>query len=64
MLYGDGRNGVNDNWLKPWCLDKWRKFVKEKKVFHYHLDNVETICGGDQTMSGLHTAFLKWRHRT
>lgn len=24
MLFGDGKNKVNDDWLKPWCFDKWK----------------------------------------
>lgn len=64
MLFGDGKNKINDDWLKPWCFDKWRKFLKEKKVMHFHLDNCNTILGGDPNMSGLHTAFLKWRYKT
>ena len=36
MLFGDGKNKVNDDWLKPWCFDKWKQFLKEKKVRRHH----------------------------
>jgi hypothetical protein len=26
----------NYEWLKPYCLDKWRKYIQERKLYAYH----------------------------
>ena len=35
FVYGDGKKGQTDLILLPWCIDKWRKFVRERKAFKY-----------------------------
>jgi hypothetical protein len=27
-MFRDGEHGINDNWLKPYCFDKWKIYLK------------------------------------
>lgn len=41
ICYGDGRVKRTSMYLLPWCLDKWRKYVKERKLMRYWILWVE-----------------------
>lgn len=41
ICYGDSRSMRKSNYLLPWCLDKWRKYVKERRVMRYWILWVE-----------------------
>ena len=37
----DGRAGENDTYLLPWCLDKWKQYIRERRVYRYWLKWLE-----------------------
>ena len=41
FTYGEGRAGQSNLFLLPWCIDKWRQYVKERKVFKYWISYLE-----------------------
>lgn len=40
-VYGEAKERKSDLWVLPWCLDKWKQFVKERKVYGHYLDYLE-----------------------
>jgi len=45
-------------YLLPYCLDKWRKFVKERRVFRFWMKQIEARTGNQD--KDLKFAFEKW----
>jgi hypothetical protein len=39
--FGEGNANKSDLFLLPWCIDKWRLFVKERKAFKFWLRFME-----------------------
>lgn len=39
--FGEGKAKRSDLWLLPWCIDKWRHFVKERKAVKFWLRYLE-----------------------
>mmetsp|Transcript_35547 Transcript_35547/g.54350 ORF Transcript_35547/g.54350 Transcript_35547/m.54350 type:complete len:160 (+) Transcript_35547:857-1336(+) len=57
--YGDGLEGKNNRWLLPWCLDKWKQYMIERRSYGYWLDYLETLSSKNKT--DLKVAFEKWK---
>ena len=58
FTYGEGVQGNSKLYLLPWCIDKWRKFVKERKAFKYWISYLE-----NRSRPAIHdkrVAFEKW----
>ena len=53
---GSGDNAVS---LLPWCFDKIRQFVKERKVYGYWISYLELRNNPDK--ASLKSAFAKWQ---
>ena len=37
-LFSQGINGENNNWILPYCIDKWKLWVGERKCFKNALE--------------------------
>lgn len=53
-----GASPAASAFLLPWCLDKWRKFVKERKVMRYWLKWAERRC--NRPSASVKIAFDTW----
>jgi hypothetical protein len=43
-LQGDALKDKNSyEWLKPYCVEKWKKFVKERKAMRYAIFNMNKM---------------------
>ena len=60
QLFGEGNDNVNDDWLKPWCLDTWKKFVKDRKKMAGRLHTMNAYVGTDD-ICRLEHAIHRWR---
>ena len=60
VMFGDGNDNVNDEWLKPWCFDQWKKFIHDKKLWRKNLWHMQMFTGTDDK-SKLGRAFCKWK---
>lgn len=60
-LFGEGNRNENDEWLKPYCIDRWRKWLEVRKQFGAILRKLK-YCGNDES-SVLGRAFIKWNKR-
>jgi hypothetical protein len=61
-MFGDGRNGVNDNWLLPICLDKLKLFVRQKKEAHANIRKLEKFMS--RGSGDIANAFEQWKTAT
>lgn len=53
-MYKDGYE-----WLKPYCLDKWKKYINERKVFSYHFKKTQKYLNSRNL--GPVNAFDQWK---
>lgn len=58
FTYGEGVQGQSKLYLLPWCIDKWRRYVKERKAFKYWLDYLENWNNVERSKT--RKAFEKW----
>ena len=59
-LFGQGVNKENDNWILPYCIDKWKLWLQERKSFKNALLLVQSHTeGGNDTDLG--QAFRQWK---
>ena len=58
-MYLDGIKKRNQNYLLPWCIDKWKQFLKEKKLYRYWLTFVEKKRGTFKL--NLKNSFERWK---
>ena len=49
-------------WLKPYCLDKWRGYIAERKAFAYHFKKTNKYL--NKSKSPLANAFDQWSYAT
>lgn len=59
-MFGDGNDNVNDNFLKPWCFDMWRKYIHDRKKWNQALWHMR-MFGGKDDLSQMGRAFCKWK---
>lgn len=51
---------LNDNYLKPRMFDRWKKYVKIRKLIRYLLNNMENrLCPNKADLS---IAFNRWKY--
>jgi len=58
FTFGEGVQGSSKLYLMPWCIDKWRRFVKERKAFKYWLSYLENRNYPEK--KNLRWAFERW----
>ena len=58
LLYGEGQDGHSKLYILPWCIDKWRRYVKERKAFKYWLSYLENYR--DPEKRNQRWAFERW----
>jgi len=63
LLHGDGQNALNDEWIKPWCLDKWKQYVKERKVYRHWINHLNHVVAPRQ-IANQANAFERWKRST
>lgn len=58
FTFGEGVQGHSKLHLLPWCIDKWRRYVKERKAFKYWLGYLESRTDPDR--NNIRWAFERW----
>ena len=56
--YGESKHRGSDLYLMPWCLDKWRRYIKERKAMGYHLYRTGQIAKMEEKK--LKEYFYRW----
>ena len=57
-MYGEAQDRVSNLYVLPWCIDKWRKYVKERKTFKYWMSYLENFHDTDKRNK--RWAFERW----
>ena len=57
-MFRDGENKINDNWLKPYCFDKLKEFVKQKKNAFQQIRKLDKFVSKHGDIAN---AFEQWR---
>ena len=39
--FGETKHRGSDLYLLPWCLDKWRRYLKERRLMKLYIDRLE-----------------------
>lgn len=60
LVHGDAVQGENVEWIKPWCLDKWKQLVKERKSYRFWLNHMNTLLESRKTATQKQ-AFDRWK---
>ena len=58
LLYGEAQDSNSKLYILPWCIDKWRRYVKERKAFKYWLSYLENYR--DPEKRNKRWAFERW----
>lgn len=59
-LFGQGNRKENDNWILPYCIDKWKLWFQERKSWKHSLQMLESRTNGGN-VTDLEGAFKHWK---